>query len=121
MWISDISAYFIGRKYGKHKLAPFVSPGKTVEGAIGAFIICIIVSLLFAIIFDFSVLNSVFLAIIISFFSVIGDLFESQLKREANIKDSGFLIPGHGGILDRLDGLCSSIPIVFFIAIFYLK
>jgi phosphatidate cytidylyltransferase len=112
VWIADIFAYFAGKSFGKTKLASSISPGKTVEGVYGAFIANLIFILTLSIFFDFSFLLLILLSIIIIPLSIFGDLFESLLKRNANTKDSGCLLPGHGGILDRLDGLCSTIPIV---------
>jgi len=119
VWVADSGAYFVGRKYGKNKLAPSISPGKTIEGAVGAVLLTILFSFFCADYFSLTVKASLFYAIIISFFSIFGDLFESHLKRGADIKDSGTLIPGHGGVLDRIDGICSSIPIIFSVIIFF--
>jgi len=118
VWIADSGAYFVGRKFGKHKLVPSISPGKTIEGAAGALLLSILFSYLFADYFSLTTKASLFYALIITFFSIFGDLFESHLKRGANLKDSGTIIPGHGGVLDRIDGICSSIPIIFSIIIF---
>ncbi|RKS84750.1 phosphatidate cytidylyltransferase [Orbus hercynius] len=113
VWATDSGAYFAGRALGKHKLAPRVSPGKTIEGLIGGVIAALLISLLvyvsgyFFISFDTLMLSSI-CAILVS---VLGDLTESMFKREANIKDSGHLIPGHGGILDRIDSLTAAIPV----------
>jgi len=119
VWIADSGAYFVGKTFGKHKLAPSISPGKTIEGAAGALLLTILFSFLFADYFFLSSKASLFYAIIITFFSIFGDLFESHLKRAAELKDSGTIIPGHGGVLDRIDGICSSIPIIFSIIIFF--
>ena len=113
VWIADSGAYFVGKTFGKHKLAPSISPGKTIEGAAGALLLTILFSFLFADYFFLSSKASLFYAIIITFFSIFGDLFESHLKRAAELKDSGTIIPGHGGVLDRIDGICSSRPIIF--------
>ena len=118
VWIADSGAYFVGKTFGKHKLAPSISPGKTIEGAAGALLLTILFSFLFADYFFLSSKASLFYAMIITFFSIFGDLFESHLKRAAELKDSGTIIPGHGGVLDRIDGICSSIPIIFSIIIF---
>jgi len=118
VWIADSGAFFVGKTFGKHKLAPSISPGKTIEGAAGALLLTILFSFLFADYFFLSSKASLFYAIIITFFSIFGDLFESHLKRAADLKDSGTIIPGHGGVLDRIDGICSSIPIIFSIIIF---
>ena len=119
VWIADSGAFFVGKTFGKHKLAPSISPGKTIEGAAGALLLTILFSFLFADYFFLSSKASLFYAIIITFFSIFGDLFESHLKRAADLKDSGTIIPGHGGVLDRIDGICSSIPIIFSIIIFF--
>jgi phosphatidate cytidylyltransferase len=119
VWIADSGAYFIGRKFGKYKFVPFISPGKTLEGVAAAFILTFLFSLLFAEYFSLSMKASLSCAIIITFFSILGDLFESYIKRSANLKDSGTIIPGHGGVMDRIDGICSSIPIIFSLIIFF--
>ena len=107
------------RKYGKNKLAPSISPGKTIEGAAGALLLTTLFAFLFADYFSLPVEISLVYAIIITLFSIFGDLFESYLKRAANLKDSGNIIPGHGGVLDRIDGICASIPIIFSLIIFF--
>jgi len=106
VWLSDIAAYFVGSIFGKHKLAPSISPGKSVEGAIGAFL-CVGI----AAIFIFHSLAMVILCLVGVGVSIIGDLFESLMKRKQNVKDSGKLLPGHGGILDRLDSLIAVAPL----------
>lgn len=118
VWVADIAAYFAGRAFGRHKLAPAISPGKTWEGAGGAVIGVIVVgSLLFATLRpdDFSLARLAILVLVLTVFtavSIIGDLFESMLKRHAGIKDSGNLLPGHGGILDRIDSITSTLPLM---------
>jgi len=111
IWIADTSAYFAGKNFGKHKLAPNISPGKTWEGVLGAFIG---VTLFTAILYGSAQVTN--LAIfpllwVVTALGVVGDLFESLIKRQFNKKDSGNLLPGHGGILDRIDGLLPSLPI----------
>ena len=118
IWASDIGAYFTGKAFGKNKLSPNVSPKKTTEGLFGGIIFSLIVGALYVIITkDSPSINDYlifgFLSIIISLVSVLGDLFESLLKRLANVKDSGKILPGHGGMLDRIDSLTSSAPIFF--------
>lgn len=113
VWATDSGAYFAGRLWGKHKLAPSVSPGKTIEGLMGGVASSIIIGLL---VYYSHFFNAPFYPFMISsvvaiFASVLGDLTESMFKREANIKDSGHLIPGHGGILDRTDSLTAAMPI----------
>ncbi len=114
--IADTAAYFSGRQFGKHKLAPSISPGKTWEGAIGAWLAITAYALaLFFYIPDTLRLDSLpqALALFWGLFglSVLGDLFESTLKRQAGIKDSGNLLPGHGGVLDRIDSLTAVLPV----------
>lgn len=111
IWIADSAAYFAGKNFGKHKLAPSISPGKTWEGVIGALIA---VTIFGAILYLGSGVHT--LAIfpglwLVTLLGVAGDLFESMMKRQMNLKDSGSLLPGHGGILDRIDGVIPSLPI----------
>lgn len=113
-WSTDSFAYFAGTKFGKNKLCPKISPNKTVEGAIGG----IIGSLLVSLIFNFFVLKLpflkiIFISFILSISCILGDLFESALKRYNNKKDSGNIFPGHGGMLDRIDSLFFAIPIFY--------
>lgn len=119
IWIADSGAYFAGRAFGKHKLAPAISPGKSIEGVLGGLIACFIFSY-FALEYIGYSSSVVFLAIslTVAFVSVYGDLFESLMKRKAGVKDSGSILPGHGGVLDRLDSLIAAGP--FFVACLYL-
>lgn len=110
IWIADSAAYFAGKNFGKNKLAPNISPGKTWEGVAGAMMVVTIFGAILYIGFDIKTL-AIFPALwLIAGFGVVGDLFESLLKRQANIKDSGNLLPGHGGLLDRVDGIIPSLP-----------
>jgi phosphatidate cytidylyltransferase len=111
IWIADSAAYFAGKNFGKHKLAPSISPGKTWEGVAGALIAVTLFGAILYFAFDVKSLAIFPMLWIITGFGVIGDLFESLMKRQANIKDSGDLLPGHGGILDRIDGIIPSLPI----------
>jgi phosphatidate cytidylyltransferase len=110
IWSADITAYFIGCRWGKHKLAPEISPGKSIEGAGAALLVTVMVSVAIAIIGKFS-WQFVLLAVITVMSSIIGDLFESMLKRQWGLKNSGNCLPGHGGILDRIDSLIAAAPI----------
>jgi phosphatidate cytidylyltransferase len=117
VWIADISAYFVGRAFGKHKLAPSISPGKTREGAVGALVAVLIYGFVLALRQwpDASAMRLAGLALVLvllTALSIIGDLYESMLKRQAGIKDSSNLLPGHGGILDRIDSQTSTLPLV---------
>lgn len=116
VWIADTAAYFAGKAWGRNRLAPRVSPGKTWEGALGAAAaVAIYYAALLLLVpsqdryFDGWEGLGVFLAILV--LSVEGDLFESWMKRQAGVKDSGTIFPGHGGVLDRIDGLTASVPI----------
>ncbi|MDB4088040.1 phosphatidate cytidylyltransferase [Flavobacteriales bacterium] len=112
LWTSDSMAYLVGRKLGKHKLFPRVSPGKTWEGLIGGVSFAILAGYLFSYFTESSSMHWIIMSIIISVFGVLGDLSESLLKRSGGVKDSGNLLPGHGGILDRFDGIFFSSPII---------
>jgi phosphatidate cytidylyltransferase len=114
IWGADSAAYFVGKKWGKHKLAPVISPGKTWQGFCGALVITFPIAIIYLDILKAPSkmwLGVIVLSLITVVFSVIGDLFESMLKRKAGVKDSGFLFPGHGGILDRIDSLTAAAPI----------
>jgi len=110
IWIADSAAYFVGKQFGRHKLAPGISPGKTWEGVFGALLgVTVFAILLWA----FQIVSSLLIIpglCALALLGVIGDLFESLLKRQANLKDSGTLLPGHGGMLDRIDGVIPAMP-----------
>ena len=114
VWISDSAAYFIGRSYGKHKLAPRVSPKKTWEGSIAGFIGGLISFFAFSwfLLPELQIIHSIIIGIIIGSIGQLGDLSESQIKRDAGVKDSSTLIPGHGGVLDRFDSLLFIMPAI---------
>lgn len=114
VWASDTGAYFAGRYFGHYKLAPNVSPNKTVEGLLGGVVAAVVVALIFTMFMHIDLvswLSWLGLAVITALFAVIGDLFESMLKRIANVKDSGRLLPGHGGVFDRVDGILAAAPV----------
>ncbi len=118
-WMTDTGAYFIGVFFGKHKLIPEVSPKKTVEGALGGILGCVLGYVVFGMVidnfFDVTVnyLALILLAIGISVISQLGDLIASYVKREAGIKDYGFIFPGHGGIMDRFDSILAVAPVIY--------
>lgn len=114
IWLADTAAYFTGRAVGKHKLAPTISPGKTWEGVVGALIATVITAFGIAIYLELTLtgrLVFVLIALITVIFSIVGDLFESLFKRRAKVKDSSQILPGHGGILDRIDSLVAAAPV----------
>lgn len=115
IWVADTAAYFFGKRFGRRKLAPRISPGKTWEGAIGALLSVAAYAVFLALTAPSRIgghgLAWMGLALALMVLSVEGDLFESWMKRVAGLKDSGQLLPGHGGVLDRIDGLTSTMPL----------
>lgn len=112
VWIADTAAYFAGRRFGRHKLAPRISPGKSWEGVGGAGLALVLyASAISAAIVGLRIPGALLLAAALLYFSVLGDLFESWMKRVAGVKDSGTILPGHGGVLDRIDALLAALPI----------
>jgi len=113
-WVADIGAYFAGKRFGRYKLAPGISPGKTREGVVGG-VVCNLIWMF--IVFWLSggwgmeLWQFICIGLCASLISVVGDLYESILKREAGVKDSGTLLPGHGGVLDRIDGVIAATPV----------
>lgn len=121
-WASDIGGYLFGMHWGKHKLAPQLSPGKTREGAGGAVLLTIIAGVGFKYLFSMNYLNlfyTILLSICISAAAQVGDLLESALKRYFGLKDSGTIIPGHGGVLDRFDSLMVVLPAVYYFLVVF--
>jgi phosphatidate cytidylyltransferase len=115
-WFSDAGAYFAGRFFGRHKLFPSMSPRKTVEGSIGGLLTAMIVVGLFAQYFaGISLAQGALLGVVVSILSQAGDLFESMLKRLLELKDLGRTLPGHGGILDRIDSLLFTAPGIYYL------
>ena len=131
VWIADTAAYFTGRRFGRRKLAPAISPGKTWEGAAGALVAIVVYALLLvplarrggfnAAIDAASVAAWIALAVVLLVLSIVGDLHESLLKRRAGVKDSGTLLPGHGGVLDRIDALLAAMPPVALASLAFLR
>jgi phosphatidate cytidylyltransferase len=123
VWLADIGAYFAGKAFGRHKLAPAISPGKTWEGAVGGWLAVLIVAavafalhafeptLYSALLERLGAVRTLITLTVLVAFSVVGDLFESMLKRQAGVKDSSGLLPGHGGVLDRIDALLPVLPL----------
>lgn len=115
VWLGDSGAYYVGKKFGKHKLSPVISPKKTVEGMAGGIATSIITAIVIHFTFfpKFPLHHAVIAGVILSAAGVIGDLAESMWKRSAAVKDSGTLIPGHGGFLDRFDSILFTAPILY--------
>ncbi len=111
VWIADTAAYFSGRHFGRNKLAPAISPGKTWEGVAGAFVALAVYAAAVSAVAGLPA--PALLAVVAGLFylSVLGDLFESWIKRLSGMKDSGDMLPGHGGVLDRVDALTSTLPV----------
>jgi phosphatidate cytidylyltransferase len=128
VWVADIGAYFVGKAFGKRKLAIHISPGKSVEGAIGGLVLCYIYALVCVVCLPFEStlfgawairfgwVPMLLMVTVLAAFSIFGDLFESQFKRLAGVKDSSQLLPGHGGVLDRVDALIPTMPIAALLA-----
>ena len=111
---TDIGGYYFGSKFGKRKLSPVISPKKTVEGAIGAGIAAIIVAVFGVFYTNLSLFEAMFAGFLITVSSQLGDLSESLVKRDAGVKDSSNILPGHGGILDRTDGYLFAVPVAYY-------
>jgi phosphatidate cytidylyltransferase len=114
VWVGDTAAYFVGRSIGKHFLAPHLSPKKTWEGTVASFLGSLIVALIFARFMTVPVAHLLGMAAVGNVAGQVGDLLESAYKRSAGIKDSGSILPGHGGVLDRIDALILAIPVVWY-------
>ncbi|SET40743.1 phosphatidate cytidylyltransferase [Salinibacillus kushneri] len=121
IWATDTGAYFVGRSMGKIKLWPDISPKKTVEGSLGGVLLACIAAAIFQLIYPFtaySIFQIILVTVIASIVGQIGDLVESAIKRRYDVKDSGKILPGHGGILDRFDSLIFMLPVLYFIGFF---
>ncbi len=119
-WASDTFAYFVGSAIGSHKLCPSISPGKTIEGFGGSLVGTTAATAGLGVFFGFPVFEMACLGLALSIFATLGDLVESVAKRETGIKDSGNIIPGHGGVWDRFDSVLFTAPIVYYFAILVL-
>ena len=111
VWIADTAAYFAGRQFGRHKLAPAISPGKTWEGVVGALVALALYAGILSQWVALPLLSLMLVVFGLLYLSVLGDLFESWIKRLSGMKDSGDVLPGHGGVLDRIDALTSTLPV----------
>lgn len=121
-FLNDTGAYYTGKLIGKHKLAPKISPGKTIEGTVGGIVVCIITGLVVNFLFGNPLSSdwTISFALLVGIAAILGDLVESSIKRGAGIKDSGDIVPGHGGVLDRFDSLIFVFPVsYYFILVYY--
>ncbi len=114
IWVNDSLAYFTGRAFGKHKLCPSISPKKTIEGSVGGIIGGTLMAVILSYYWQKPLLPMFFLGLLVSVAGQFGDLVESIIKRNAAVKDSGFFLPGHGGVLDRFDSLLFAAPVVYY-------
>lgn len=115
VWATDIGAYLAGKCWGRHKLIPRVSPGKTIEGAMGGLLLSMLIATIAGYYFKPAVITNWYaLAIATTLMAMLGDLFISMLKRRSKLKDTGRIFPGHGGILDRLDSLIAATPLFYY-------
>jgi phosphatidate cytidylyltransferase len=120
-WACDTAAYFVGMAFGKRKIAPVLSPKKSLEGAIGGLVGSVLISYLFAYIYPFlPIPKMLLLGLLVGLASEVGDLLESSFKRQAGIKDSSMLIPGHGGILDLIDSSLFTAPLVYYFVLLFI-
>ncbi len=121
-WACDTTAYFVGKAFGRRRLAPELSPKKTLEGAIGGIMGSVLAGYLFALIYPFLPLSKMLLlGLLVGAAAEVGDLLESAFKRQAGVKDSSKLIPGHGGILDRIDSALFSAPLVYYYVLLFVN
>ncbi len=121
IFAGDTGAFYSGRKYGKHPLAPTISPKKTIEGAVGGTLFSMVIGFVFCLIFFQDLALALMMlpcALIMAVAGQIGDLFESAMKRASRIKDSGRILPGHGGMLDRIDGVLLAIPVLYIFLVY---
>lgn len=119
LWVNDTAAYFVGLAMGRHRLAPRISPGKSWEGAVVGLVAATVIAAIGSVGLGVSVWTGALLGAAVSVTSQTGDFFKSSLKRRAGVKDSGTILPGHGGVIDRFDGLLAASPIVYLLIQLY--
>jgi phosphatidate cytidylyltransferase len=114
VWTCDVTAYLVGTYFGRVKLSPYISPKKTVEGAVSGLVVSVIAAAIFSRLIDMSLMHGIILGFVIGIVCQISDLVESLIKRDAGVKDSSNIIPGHGGFLDRMDSFILTAPIMYY-------
>ncbi len=120
VWAVDVGAYFVGSLWGRRKLSPRLSPNKTIEGALGGIFSAMLIAAIFSRFMDLSIGTGILIGLCCGILGITGDLYESKLKRASAVKDSGRIMPGHGGVLDRFDGLIFALPAAGFIILWAL-
>lgn len=121
IWANDVVAYLIGSRFGKRKLAPKISPKKTVEGAAAGFIVCLVAAGIFSWVAQLELAHALILGGIIGIVAIFSDLVESLIKRDAGAKDSSNLVPGHGGVLDRMDSFILTAPVMYYYIVWVIR
>ncbi|MEJ5307617.1 MAG: phosphatidate cytidylyltransferase [candidate division WOR-3 bacterium] len=123
IWMADTGAFFVGSKFGKHKIIPKISPSKSYEGLLGGFIFSLISGFIFSLIFfkELNMVDVIVFSLISSLGGLAGDLVESAMKRDAKLKDVSSFLPGHGGVLDRFDSILFALPLFYYYFIFVIK
>jgi phosphatidate cytidylyltransferase len=119
VWATDISAYLVGTVFGRHKLNPEISPKKTIEGAAAGLLVGIAAGIIFAQFIEMEMWHAVFLGALVSVLAQVSDLVESMIKRDVGVKDSGAVLPGHGGILDRMDSFILAAPVLYYYVVWF--
>jgi phosphatidate cytidylyltransferase len=115
IWANDIGAYLVGVKWGRHKLAPAISPGKSVEGFAGGLVVAVAVAVVVAVRLEWPAARVGLIGLVVALVGVAGDLYKSTIKRAAGVKDSGAILPGHGGVLDRFDAVLFGVPVGYYL------
>ncbi|MBF0463950.1 MAG: phosphatidate cytidylyltransferase [Nitrospirae bacterium] len=121
IWVADSFALYVGKAIGRRKLYETMSPNKTVEGAVAAIIGAVLSTLAMKAVYCFTIpaVKAVFIGVVLGIFGIIGDLVESMFKRDAGVKDSGVILPGHGGLLDKMDGMIFSAPVLYYLILYF--
>ncbi|MBU0687038.1 MAG: phosphatidate cytidylyltransferase [Candidatus Margulisbacteria bacterium] len=119
IWANDSTAYLVGTLFGRHKLSPDISPKKSIEGSIAGLLVCIIAGIIFSQYIGMDILHAIMLGALVSIMAQVSDLVESLIKRDVGVKDSGHVIPGHGGLLDRIDSFILTAPLMYYYVVWF--